>query len=128
VCLSLHRVMTNMHAANAPQTTLEAILTQATSSTNTTNAAIINAQPQGSQPSLASLKFIFSELMTLNYHTSKEIAITLPGLDYKLTASWGFGGSGNIFSPLKAASVKIEHNTNTAHNNAPQVFNVVDLG
>lgn len=63
----------------------------------------------------------------LNYTTSQEFVVNIPGIDKELSINWGFGGSGHIFSPLPWTPIELrsykKNNTNDA-----TPFNIVDLG
>jgi hypothetical protein len=97
---------------------------------NAQASAVTTTEPQTENISLSSVfdlsKAFVQSFANLNYYTTQDVTLDIPGTTYQLIINWGFGGSGDTLSPLPAAKVSIQ-NTNTKAANV-NAFNIVELG
>ncbi len=86
----------------------------------------VQAQPdnqQGINIKALAQKFI-QYIDDINYFTDNELAVNIPGVGQEICVSWGFGGSGNIFTPLPSVPVLLK-NASADTNNS---LSMVELG
>lgn len=70
-----------------------------------------------------SKKFI-TDTLNLDYMTSQEIVVGIPGTEQELVINWGFGGSGHMLSPLPWVPAQLR----STKSKATSPFSIADLG
>lgn len=63
------------------------------------------------EPILKNFYTIASESKNLNYYTSKDMVLPIPGTKQEVVLSWGFAASGNMFTPLPELTVNFRATT-----------------
>jgi len=67
-----------------------------------------NQAPVNLEAAIDLLSSTIKNFASLNYHTTQKIEIAIPGTHQTITANWGFGGSGYLFSALPNVQVTFE--------------------
>jgi hypothetical protein len=72
-------------------------------------------------------KKLTTDIRRLNYHTAREIVVSIPQLNQELVIHWGFSGSEDIFSPMPQIPVQLRPILSQPGDSAPN-FSLKELG
>jgi hypothetical protein len=72
-------------------------------------------------------KKLTTDIRRLNYHTAREIVVSIPQLNQELVINWGFSGSEDIFSPMPQIPVQLRPILPQPGETA-QIFSLKELG